>query len=102
MKNNLIKTLLCVFVAFITGCQSLSTDNMHVFGRSDLSINTSVTTALASNTLLTGIPVQVETHAGVVQLNGYVKTIRQSDTAADVASKVEGVKTVENNLIVRK
>ena len=38
---------------------------------------------------------------GVVQLSGFVNTSAQRNSAGEVASKVVGVKSVENNLTVK-
>lgn len=38
---------------------------------------------------------------GVLQLTGYVNTIAQRTRAGEVASKVVGVNTVENNLTIK-
>ena len=38
---------------------------------------------------------------GVVQLSGFVNTSAQKNSAGEVASKVVGVKSVENNLTVK-
>jgi len=46
--------------------------------------------------------VHVDTNQNVVILSGYVKKIRQSDTAEQIARQVPGVQNVENNLIVRQ
>ena len=69
---------------------------------SDASITDSVRGTLANNNQLVGIPIEVQSTNGIVELSGYVKTIRQSDTALELATKVPGVKGVQNNLIVRK
>ena len=70
------------------------------------SSNVSLTTAVLENMLtdenLSTVTVHVETMNGVVQLTGYVKTIRQSDMAEELARKTPGVKSVQNNIIVRK
>lgn len=44
----------------------------------------------------------IETTKRTVYLSGYVKTIRQSDVAYGIAHSVDGVKNVENNIIVKK
>ena len=46
--------------------------------------------------------VHVETNQTTVILRGYVKKIRQSDTAEQVARQVPGVTMVENRIIVRQ
>ena len=69
---------------------------------SDETITTSVNNAFMGHPDLAELPIQIETRKGTVYLSGYVKTIRQSDTAGDVALKTPGVKALHNGLIVRK
>jgi hyperosmotically inducible protein len=45
--------------------------------------------------------IQVAAGNGVVQLGGFVNTSAQRTRAGEVASKVLGVKSVENNLAVK-
>ena len=45
--------------------------------------------------------VKVIASNGVVQLSGFVNTSAQRNSAGEVASKVVGVKSVENNLTVK-
>ena len=45
--------------------------------------------------------VKVVASSGVVQLSGFVNTSAQKNSAGEVASKVVGVKSVENNLTVK-
>jgi hyperosmotically inducible protein len=45
--------------------------------------------------------VKVGASSGVVQLSGFVNTRAQRNSAGEVASKVAGVKSVENNLAVK-
>jgi osmotically-inducible protein OsmY len=45
--------------------------------------------------------VQVAASNGVVQLSGFVNTSAQRTRAGEVASKVVGVKSIENNLTIR-
>lgn len=89
-------------LAMLSGCQSISPPGLNNYFRSDASINTEVQAAFYNNSVLQGSPIHVETHDGTVQLDGYVKTIRQSDVAGDLAAKIAGVKGVQNNLIVKK
>jgi hyperosmotically inducible periplasmic protein len=46
--------------------------------------------------------VKVNASNGVVQLSGFVKTSAQRNSAGEVAGKVVGVKSVENNLAVKE
>ena len=46
--------------------------------------------------------VHVQSNQNVVRLSGYVKKIRQSDVAEQIARKVPGVQNVDNRIIVRR
>jgi len=102
MKKYYRSGLIAVILAFLLGCQSTTTSNFFnpVLARQNLS--ESVNSAFMSSPELANVPIHIETQKGTVFLSGYVKTIRQSDTAAEIASRVPGVRTVHNGLIVRK
>ena len=104
MKKYFIMPFLAALLTLLAGCQTLSGPG-NIMGSkhpSDSAITASVIAAIDNSNQFVGVPVTVETKNANVLLSGYVKTIRQSDVAADLASKVDGVKFVENNLIVRK
>lgn len=46
--------------------------------------------------------INVQTFKGVVQLSGFVNSRDQKNRAGDLARKVAGVKSVENNIIVKE
>lgn len=46
--------------------------------------------------------VHVQMNQNIVILSGYVKKIRQSDIAEQIARQVPGVQNVQNNMIVRQ
>ena len=102
MRKFSLAVLLTTLVLTLSSCQTFDTTGLFNAPHSDSAITASVNDALLNSHQFSGIPVNVVTHKGNVTLSGYVKTIRQSDVAADLASKVDGVKVVENNLIVRK
>jgi hyperosmotically inducible protein len=43
----------------------------------------------------------VDTLKGVVQLSGFVDSVAQKSQAGVVAAKVEGVKDIRNNIVVK-
>lgn len=45
--------------------------------------------------------INVETNAGVVQLSGFVTSAGMRERAAKIAAGVEGVKHVENALVIK-
>ena len=87
----------------LVGCQSLPNEQLFKFQpTTDTSITTSILEEMLNDENLSTVKVHVETTNGVVVLTGYVKTIRQSDTAEDIARKTPGVKSVQNGIVVRK
>ncbi|MGL5741560.1 MAG: BON domain-containing protein [Legionella sp.] len=68
--------------------------------------DSSTTTAKVKTTLVnqlgtTGIRIQVKTFRDEVQLSGFVATPRLKERAGIIASRVDGVKKVRNDIIVR-
>jgi hyperosmotically inducible protein len=102
MRNYVFGLMLATCVLLLGGCQSDTFGEMFTPTPSGLSLSQSVQEALMN----TGDPVlaqvRVDTNQNTVTLSGYVKKIRQSDTAEQIASQVPGVQTVENHLIVRQ
>jgi hyperosmotically inducible periplasmic protein len=45
--------------------------------------------------------VNVTTYRGVVQLSGFVNTAEQKQRAKTIAARVQGVKSIENNISVK-
>ena len=57
--------------------------------------------ALAADSVLSLVQIEVETFRDVVQLSGFVDNEEQKQSAGEVASTIEGVNRVENDLIVK-
>jgi osmotically-inducible protein OsmY len=68
----------------------------------DHGLSSAVKKALNHDTLYKYDDVNVDTFKGVVQLNGFVNTKDQKNRAGDLATKVEGVKEVRNNITVKE
>ncbi|MBA2652219.1 MAG: BON domain-containing protein [Tatlockia sp.] len=103
MKKSYLGCLTAIIFACLVGCQSVTpTGGFLGLGQSDQTLKATVLETFMNNSELAAAPIHVEIQKGTVLLSGYVKTIRQSDTAADVAGRVPGVKSVQNGLIVRK
>jgi osmotically-inducible protein OsmY len=69
-------------------------------------LDSSTTTAKVKTNLVnylgtTGIKIQVKTFKDEVQLSGFVATSRLKQRAGTIASRVDGVRTVRNDIIVR-
>lgn len=68
----------------------------------DTVITTKVKSALLADSDVKGLDVVVDTSKGVVSLSGAVNNQTQIDRAAKIAGEVEGVKSVLNNLTIKK
>ena len=64
----------------------------------DTVITGKVKTAIFNEPTLKSAEINVETFKGVVQLSGFVSSAAAENTAVAVARKVEGVKSVKNDM----
>jgi hyperosmotically inducible periplasmic protein len=87
-------------LVFASGCASTPTRASTGEFIDDSVITTKVKSELVRNDATPGGAIKVETFKGVVQLSGFVDTEVQKTEAGTVASKVDGVKQVTNNIIV--
>jgi osmotically-inducible protein OsmY len=68
----------------------------------DSVITTKVKAELANDDFLKSFQITVETYKGTVQLSGFVDSQQAIDKASEIARSVKGVKSVKNNLNVKK
>jgi hypothetical protein len=87
--------------ALAGGCASTPTSDSTGQYVDDTVITTKVKSALLGDDAVKSFAVSVETAKGVVQLSGFVDTSAQRSAAGRDASAVLGVKSVQNNLIVK-
>ncbi len=57
---------------------------------------------LSADAIVKGGNIDVDVKAGVVTLNGKVQELKQKDKAERLAKKVNGVKSVVNNIKIEK
>jgi hyperosmotically inducible protein len=101
MKKLLIALL--VVVASLAGCAGVSgTGSTRTVGQAvdDVTIGTKLKAALAADPELSALKINVDTTQGAVRLRGEVKSLALRRKAEDLARKIEGVKSVENQLII--
>jgi hypothetical protein len=67
----------------------------------DSVITTKIKTQLANDEFLKSFQISVETRKGIVELSGFVDTQKAKDRAGQIARGVEGVKSVQNALILK-
>jgi osmotically-inducible protein OsmY len=68
----------------------------------DSELENKVETALKNDAQLQKLDIDVEAENGIVKLEGDVSDVRWKGRAAKVASSVQGVKSVQNNLSLKK
>jgi len=96
------KTLAALTLVFaMAGCQAMTGKTA---GRNvdDAAITGSVKTKLAADKVSSLTRVDVDTNNGVVSLNGVVESAEQKARAQEIASHVDGVSRVVNNLQVQR
>lgn len=123
MKTNIAKTLMAVMVgSVLVSGSALADESMTHKAQSsadsagtkldssmkkvggymdDSGVTAKVKAALVDNEAIKSTDISVETHSGVVTLNGFVTTQDQAEKAVAVAKKVEGVKSVSDKLHVK-
>ena len=102
-KPNLILRLLIslVLVVSVAGCAGGKTYESTGEYLDDSAITTKVKTSILADSKLKTLQISVETFKGIVQISGFVDSLDQSNRAAEVTRKVNGVKMVHNHLIVK-
>ena len=106
MRNTLIAGLTASFLGLNMGMATAAdqpAQNERTAGQviNDSVITTKVKAALVGDSRTKAHQISVTTHEGVVQLNGTVDTADAKLAASEVASSVEGVRSVENKLGVK-
>jgi osmotically-inducible protein OsmY len=95
-----ISIILVAAALALPGCASTSGGGGSFFD--DAAITTRVKKAIYDEPSLKVGDISVKTDDKVVQLSGSVKSRTEARKAADVAGKVEGVKRVKNDLLVKQ
>jgi hyperosmotically inducible periplasmic protein len=67
----------------------------------DSTATSKVKSALLEDKVTRGLAVHVETFKGTVELSGFVDTTQDRERAAQIASSVDGVRSVANRLVVK-
>ena len=104
MKNlkKILAALACAASLFVMGCGSTSDNRSTGQVIDDTAIHTKVKAALVNDPVVSGTAINVDVERGVVVLTGAVNGEVEKRKAEDIARGVNGVRSVENNLVVRK
>jgi len=93
--------LVMLMVAF-AACASTSKQESTGEYVDDSVITTKVKSLLAADDFLKSFEISVETYKGTVQLSGFVDSQKAIDKAVEITRSVKGVKSVKNNLSLKK
>jgi len=88
-------------LAVLAACASTRTQESAGQYVDDSTITAKVKAEILGDPALKVFAVSVETFKGVVQLSGFVNSAEVRSRAAVVASRVSGVRSVKNDLIVK-
>jgi osmotically-inducible protein OsmY len=94
--------LVMMLVAGFAACDSTPKQESAGEFIDDSVITTKVKSLLAADDFLKAFEISVETNKGDVQLSGSVDSQKAVDKAGEIAKGVQGVKSVNNNLSVKK
>jgi hyperosmotically inducible protein len=102
MRHHLNKLVLICLIVTLTACQTNPVTQLFSPYTSSNNLTQTVQEALMRSDDPLIAQVQVANNQNTIILSGYVKKIRQSDLAEQIARQVPWVQTVENNIIVRQ
>jgi osmotically-inducible protein OsmY len=94
--------LVLLVMAVIAGCAGSQTQESTGEYIDDSTITAKVKSAILGDPELKVMQINVETFKGVVQLSGFVNSPQVVSRAVEVASRVGGVKSVKNNLLIKQ
>ena len=105
MKNRNILIgcfMLLMLIGGLVACASTSKQSGAGEYVDDSVITTKVKSLLGADDFLKSFEISVETYKGIVQLSGFVDSQKAVDKAGEIARSVQGVKSVKNDLNVKK
>jgi osmotically-inducible protein OsmY len=102
LRTALETAIAAASIALASGCAfTRSQDTVGAYV-DDSAITTSIKARMVEDTSVDAGAIQVETLNGNVQLSGFARDRLGKQTAENIAIKVKGVKSVQNNITVRQ
>ena len=105
MKHRKTATLLlaaCMAGTVVVGCSSTPTQESAGQAVDDGVVTAKVKAALVADPVTKAHQINVETRDGAVQLSGFVNNSEAKSTAEELARSVDNVKSVDNEIDVKK
>lgn len=102
LLKNVSKFLsLTFFVVLLGACTTTRTEESTGQFIDNSAVTTKVKAAFLNDNLVKARVITVKTYKGVVQLSGFVNSHAEANRAANLARGIEGVKSVQNDLIIK-
>ena len=101
LNNRFSTFFLIALMVFLLGCASTSKQEGTGEYFDDTVVTTKVKAAILNEPSLKSAEINVETFKGVVQLSGFVNSQADINKAAEVVRKVNGVKSIKNDMRVK-
>ena len=98
ISHRSINCFLIFLFCTLLGCASTAKQEGTGEYFDDTVITTKVKTAIFKDVALKSSEITTETFKGVVQLSGFVNSQEHINKAVEIASKVQGVKSVKNDM----
>lgn len=105
MKKPVHLVVTAVFAAVTvlsTGCAVVRQQETVGAYIDDTTITTQIKSRMAKDTRVDAVAISVETLKGVVQLSGFAKSAEEKSAAEAIARDVNGVKSVQNSIAIRR
>ena len=103
--NRTLSAVLAAIAVALSGCASNNPpETKRTTGEftNDAALTAKVKSAIATDVgARTAAAINIETYRGVVQLTGFVNSREQATKAEDAAKKVDGVRSVKNDVRVK-
>jgi hyperosmotically inducible protein len=102
MKKTLVALIASGAVLGMAACSSTRTQRAPGEQVDDAALLTSVKSALVSDPVTEAGEINVDVNRGVVKLSGFVDSPKEKSAAGDLARKVDGVQSVQNDIAVKE
>jgi osmotically-inducible protein OsmY len=100
--HRILQLMICIgLITTFLGCAATQKHESSGQYVDDSVITTKVKAAIFDEATLKTLQINVKTYKGVVQLSGFVDSAQSVRKAGEVAGRVEAVKKVENDLVVK-
>ena len=101
IRTTLAAVISAVALLTVSGCAVVRGQETVGAYVDDATITTQVKARLLEDPNVAGTSISVETLNGVVMLSGFAKNATEKATAESIARKVNGVKSVRNEIAIR-